>query len=68
MPNPNKITEKVFQSPSKYIQGPNAIKNGARYLSPLGNKPFLVADSFVYDLGQIQPHNINVVATCLLMS
>ncbi|KZT23827.1 hypothetical protein NEOLEDRAFT_1135985 [Neolentinus lepideus HHB14362 ss-1] len=51
MPNVDKITEKVFQSPSKYIQGPSAIKNAARYLSPLGQRPLVVVDDIVYEIG-----------------
>ncbi|EPQ61039.1 glycerol dehydrogenase [Gloeophyllum trabeum ATCC 11539] len=50
MPNPEKITEKVFQSPSKYIQGPSALKNAARYLSPLGQRPLVVVDNIVFEI------------------
>ncbi|KDQ55127.1 hypothetical protein JAAARDRAFT_37644 [Jaapia argillacea MUCL 33604] len=66
MPNPNKIQEKVFQSPSKYIQGPSAIKNAARYLSKMGSSPLLVVDSFVYNLAgkalieALESHDIHV--------
>lgn len=51
MPNPQHLTEKLFQSPSKYIQGPNAIKNAAKYLSGLGRAPLLAVDDLVFDIG-----------------
>lgn len=51
MPNPKHLTERIFQSPSKYIQGPNAIKNAAKYLAPLGKSPLLAVDKIVYEIG-----------------
>ena len=51
MPNPNNITERLFQSPSKYIQGPSAIHNAAHYLGQLGRAPLLLSDALVYDIG-----------------
>lgn len=51
MPNPNKVTERLFQSPSKYIQGPYAIQNAAKYLSQLGNAPLLICDDIVWKIG-----------------
>lgn len=51
MPNPDRITERLFQSPSKYIQGPAAIKNAGKYLSSFGRAPLLLADNLVYDIG-----------------
>ncbi|KDQ64094.1 hypothetical protein JAAARDRAFT_118935 [Jaapia argillacea MUCL 33604] len=66
MPNPNKVQEKVFQSPSKYIQGPSAIKNAARYLSKMGKSPLLIVDNFVYGLAgkalidALESHDIHV--------
>ncbi|KAI0923311.1 hypothetical protein AcV7_005861 [Taiwanofungus camphoratus] len=50
MPNPDRITERLFQSPSKYIQGPAAIKNAGKYLSSFGRAPLLLADNLVYDI------------------
>ncbi|KAH8091045.1 glycerol dehydrogenase [Cristinia sonorae] len=50
MPNPKQITERYFQSPSKYIQGPSAIKNAALYLEKLGKKPLLACDSNVFNI------------------
>ena len=50
MVNPNKVTERLFQSPSKYIQGPYAIQNAAKYLAPLGKAPLLVCDDLVWEI------------------
>ncbi|KAH9920437.1 glycerol dehydrogenase [Fomitopsis serialis] len=50
MPNPNKVTERLFQSPSKYIQGPSAIQNAGKYLSAFGKAPLLLSDELVYGL------------------
>jgi len=50
MPNPKRITERLFQSPSKYIQGPSAIHNAARYLDTLGKAPLLTCDAFVHGI------------------
>ena len=55
MPNPNKVTERLFQSPSKYIQGPYAIKNAGKYLSKLGKSPLLICDEIVWKIG-MQSH------------
>ena len=57
MPNPKHITERIFQSPSKYIQGPNAIKNAAKYLETLGRTPLLAVDSIVYEIGMYRAHH-----------
>lgn len=59
MPNPKHLTEKLFQSPQKYIQGPNAIKNAAQYLSALGRAPLLVADDRVFGIGTFYPSSVN---------
>ncbi|TFY52310.1 hypothetical protein EVJ58_g10092 [Rhodofomes roseus] len=50
MPNPNRITERLFQSPSKYIQGPAAIHNAGKYLSAFGKSPLLLSDELVYGI------------------
>lgn len=55
MPNPNKVTERLFQSPSKYIQGPSAIQNAGKYLSAFGKAPLLLSDELVYGIGQYRP-------------
>lgn len=57
MPNPKHITERIFQSPSKYIQGPNAIKNAAKYLEALGRTPLLAVDNIVYEIGMYRAHH-----------
>ena len=59
MPNPNKVTERLFQSPSKYIQGPYAIKNAAKYLSKLGTSPLLLCDDIVWNIGTRLSTNVN---------
>ncbi|KAG7446753.1 glycerol dehydrogenase [Guyanagaster necrorhizus] len=46
----NTVTEKLFQSPSKYIQGPSAIKNAPLYLGRLGKTALLIADDLVYKI------------------
>ncbi|KAK0421528.1 glycerol dehydrogenase [Armillaria borealis] len=46
----NVVTEKLFQSPSKYIQGPSAIKNAPIYLGSLGKTALLTADDVVYKI------------------
>ena len=51
MPNPKHLTERIFQSPSKYIQGPNAIKYAAKYLDSLGRAPLLAVDDLVFKIG-----------------
>ena len=51
MPNPKHLTERIFQGPQKYIQGPNAIKNSGQYLKALGKKPLLTVDDNVYEIG-----------------
>ena len=56
MPNPNKVTERLFQSPSKYIQGPYAIQNAAKYLSKLGKAPLLICDDIVWNIGRCCLH------------
>ncbi|KIY45074.1 glycerol dehydrogenase [Fistulina hepatica ATCC 64428] len=53
MPNKNNVTESLFQSPSKYIQGPNAIKNAGKYLAPLGKKAILISDDLVHKLAGV---------------
>ncbi|KAA1470131.1 glycerol dehydrogenase [Dentipellis sp. KUC8613] len=50
MPNPKGVTEKIFQSPSKYIQGPSAIKNAGKYLAEYGRAPLLLADDIVFNI------------------
>ena len=44
--------KQFFQSPSKYIQGPYAIHNAAKYLGKLGNAPLLICDEIVWGIGR----------------
>lgn len=41
---------KVFASPSRYIQGKNALFNNAKTLKQLGNSPILLCDDVVYGI------------------
>ncbi|CAL1712116.1 unnamed protein product [Somion occarium] len=50
MPNPKRVTERLFQSPSKYIQGPSAIHNAAKYLQSLGRAPLVACDKIVHEI------------------
>lgn len=59
MPNPKHLTERIFQSPSKYIQGPNAIKNAAKYLDAMGRSPLLAVDDLVYDIGAFLKYTLS---------
>ena len=52
MVNPSKVTERLFRSPSKYIQGPYAIQNAAKHLGPLGKAPLLICDDVVWGIGK----------------
>ena len=51
MVNLSNVTERLFRSPSKYIQGPYAIQNAAKYLGPLGKAPLLICDDVVWGIG-----------------
>lgn len=42
--------EKVFVSPSKYIQGKGLLKSGIPYIKRLGTKALLLTDEFVWQL------------------
>ena len=39
-----------FASPSRYIQGENALFENAKAISELGTHPVLLCDSVVYDI------------------
>lgn len=41
---------KVIQSPSKYIQGANALQSIGQYAKMLANNYFVIADDFVMKL------------------
>ncbi|MFT6986486.1 MAG: glycerol dehydrogenase [Psychromonas sp.] len=42
--------DKIIVSPSKYVQGANALNNIGEYVQPLGQKAFAIADDFVTGL------------------
>ncbi|MBP1047669.1 glycerol dehydrogenase [Enterococcus sp. BWM-S5] len=42
--------EKLFISPSKYVQGEHVLQQSAEYLKELGSKLLLLTDSFVWDM------------------
>ncbi|GLX64273.1 glycerol dehydrogenase [Proteus vulgaris] len=41
---------KVIQSPSKYIQGPDALYHLGKYAKPFGDRALIIADKFVMEL------------------
>src|SRR5690625_2514048 len=49
------MTERIFTSPAKYVQGKNVIKNIGGYLKGIGNKTIVMADETVWDIGG---HNV----------
>ena len=55
--------EKVFASPSRYVQGKDVFKTGLSHVLALGNHLLLLCDPIVYDLvGKFSEHWSN----CLL--
>ncbi|WP_372880493.1 glycerol dehydrogenase [Psychromonas sp.] len=42
--------DKIIISPSKYVQGANALNNIGQYVKPLGQKALAIADDFVTNL------------------
>ncbi|WP_029333402.1 glycerol dehydrogenase [Exiguobacterium oxidotolerans] len=44
------MSERVFISPSKYVQGKNVIDRLGTYVSPFGNKALLIADEVVFKI------------------
>ncbi|MBB6451101.1 glycerol dehydrogenase [Geomicrobium halophilum] len=44
------MNEKIFISPSKYVQGKDATDVAGKYSKELGNKALVIADSFVWDM------------------
>ncbi|MBZ4297065.1 glycerol dehydrogenase, partial [Streptococcus pneumoniae] len=41
---------RIFASPSRYIQGENALFENAKSILDLGNRPILLCDRLVYDI------------------
>ncbi|CAF1020460.1 unnamed protein product [Didymodactylos carnosus] len=42
--------EKVFLSPSRYVQGKDVIKKAGAYIGKLGNRALVLADKFVWNI------------------
>ncbi|MGO1949510.1 MAG: iron-containing alcohol dehydrogenase, partial [Mycobacteriaceae bacterium] len=43
-------TDRVFTSPSRYVQGPGVIDRAAGYLAPLGSSPLIITDEVVWGI------------------
>lgn len=50
MPVTSNPVDKVFTSPSRYVQGPGLLSRSAQYLAPLGTSPILIADEIVWKI------------------
>src|SRR5690625_4686710 len=44
------MSERIFTSPAKYIQGKNSINNIGAYVKEIGNKAAVIADDIVWDI------------------
>ncbi|MFD1362393.1 glycerol dehydrogenase [Lentibacillus salinarum] len=44
------MSERIFISPAKYVQGKNAIKNIGQYVKDLGEQTVVIADETVWDI------------------
>ena len=57
--------EKVFASPSRYVQGKDVFKTGLSHILALGNRLLLLCDSIVYDLvgKELEENLVNAGAT-----
>ena len=59
--------EKIFASPSRYIQGKDVLKTGLSHIAELGNKALLLSDDIVWKLvgeelkGNLEAEGIAVV-------
>lgn len=42
--------DKMYTSPSRYVQGIDLIDRAAQYLKPLGTNPLIIADDVVWDI------------------
>src|SRR5690625_242713 len=40
----------VFISPSKYVQGKNALQHLGKHVKPLGKKPLILSDEIVWEI------------------
>ena len=57
--------EKVFASPSRYVQGKDVFKTGLSHVLALGNRLLLLCDPIVYDLvgKELEENLVNAGAT-----
>lgn len=46
----SEVSEKVFISPARYVQGRRVINRAAKFVSRIGQKPIVVADDFVWKI------------------
>lgn len=54
--------EKVFASPSRYIQGPNVLTTGVEHIKALGTHALLLCDDTVYKIaGEALVHNLEQI-------
>lgn len=44
------MTDRMFTSPARYVQGTDLIDRAAGYLRPLGTSPLIIADEVVWDI------------------
>ena len=42
--------EKIFASPSRYVQGKHVLTSGIKYIKALGTKPLLLCDDIVWEI------------------
>lgn len=51
--------EKIFASPSRYVQGKNVLNTGTKYIQALGDKALLLSDDIVYGIaGKMLQENL----------
>ena len=60
--------EKVFASPSRYVQGKDVFKTGLSHVLALGNRLLLLCDPIVYDLVGKDLEEILVAAGALFIA
>ena len=60
--------DKIIISPSKYVQGENALSSLAKYVKPYGNRPMAIADEFVTGLvGETVTNSFQDAEVALMM-
>ncbi|MED4128786.1 MULTISPECIES: glycerol dehydrogenase [Shouchella] len=61
------MSEKIFISPSKYVQGRHTLDKAGEYISQLGKKAMVIADKNVWDIagnrvaGSLKEHDLDVM-------